>query len=291
MQKSTTQNIKNTLKLFGIDNWDAPYYVSGGVGINYYPHEPFRADYFIYGICIAGNATIALNNTPVPLKAGTFFAAIPSTIVQVTAHKPSFKAKLLVFEKSFLLKNILDARQLQQLGFFTYDSVNFIHLDKEEFKLLTGLCDRVNDRKEFDGIFKNQIVQSLIFNLLFETAEIFLFHRNEVAIKAIKRDDELFFKFYRLVHFNCHTEKRLAYYAGKLFISEKYLIKICNDVAGKTPGAIINEAVLSEAKLLLKNPDNNIAMVSQMLNFSSLASFSRFFKQHSGVSPSEYKNN
>lgn len=286
---NTSKNIRTTLQLFGQEEQDKPYFVSEGAGLMMYPEEGFRADFYIYAICIAGTARISLNNQEIGIKANHFFAAIPSTVIQVFEHSKNFKAKVLVFEKSFLLRNILDARQLEHLGFFSFDTLAHIDLDKEAFQLLKNKLDIIYNKTKEDGLFRDQIIQSLIFNLLFETADIFFKNRQLVRKKALSREDELFMKFMKLVQFNFKTQQELSFYADKLFISPKYLIQLCKNISGKTPGNILSETLVNEARLLLKMPDNNISTVSTALNYSSVAAFSKFFKKHTGFSPSAFR--
>ena len=286
---NTSKNIRTTLQLFGQEEQDTPYFVSEGAGLMMYPEEGFRADFYIYAICIAGTARISLNNEELIIKANHFFAAIPSTVIQVFEHSKNFKAKVLVFEKSFLLKNILDARQLEHLGFFSFDTLAHIDLDNRAYQLLKNKLDGIYTKTKEDGLFRDQIVQSLIFNLLFETATIFFQYREVVRRKALSREDELFMKFMKLVQFNFKKVQDLSFYSGKLFISNKYLIQLCKNISGKTPGNIIAATILQEAKLLLKMPDQNISTVSTALNYSSVAAFSKFFSKHTGMSPSAFR--
>jgi AraC family 4-hydroxyphenylacetate 3-monooxygenase operon regulatory protein len=286
---NTSKNIRTTLQLFGQEEQDKPYFVSEGAGLVMHPEEGFRADFYIYAICIAGTARLSLNNQEVHIKTNHFFAAIPSSVIQVLEHSKNFKAKVLVFEKSFLLKNILDARQLEHLGFFSFDTLAHIDLNNEEFLLLKNKLDNIYEKTKAESLFQDQIVQSLIFNLLFETASIFFTYRQVVRKKALSREDELFMKFMKLVQFNFKTQQELSFYADKLFISPKYLIQLCKNISGKTPGNILSETLVNEARLLLKMPDNNISTVSTSLNYGSVAAFSKFFKKHTGISPSAFR--
>lgn len=286
--KNTAKNIKATLQLFGYQEMQQPWFVSNGSGIVVYPEEAFRADFYVYAICTHGKASLRLNNEAVEICPNSFVAAIPSTIIQVIAHSKDFKAKVLVFERSFLLKNILDTRQLEHLGFFSFQSQAFLQFTKKDSQMLGKLLDNIYVKSLQQGIFHTEIMQSLIFNLLFETAEIYTRHRREKKQKSLSRKEELYMRFIKLLTQHFTAQQNLNFYAQKLFISEKYLIQVCKNISGKTPGALLAEMQLSEAKLLLANPHNNINVVSHALGYSSTAAFSKFFKKQAGVPPSQW---
>lgn len=58
-----------------------------------------------------------------------------------------------------------------------------------------------------------------------------------------------------------------------------------------TPLEYRNELLMNQAILLLKNGEFSVTEISEMLGFESVAYFSRFFKKHQGVSPSQYIKN
>lgn len=283
------KNIRTVLQLFGQEDTYKPYFVSRGAGIQLSPEESFRADFYVYTICTAGSAVIMVNNTEVRIEKNSFLAAIPSTILLLKKHSKDFKAKVLIFEKSFLLKNILDARQMEQLGFFSFDIIAHLRLHTDEAMLLKSKLDEIHNSTKQEKIFQHQIIQSLVFNLLFETAEMYFKHLNLSDKKAMSREEEIYIKFMKLAQQYSQAHKGLDFYSQKLCISDRYLIQVCKDISGKTPGTILAELLLHEAKLLLKNPDYNISMVSNELNYSSVAAFSKFFKRQTGLSPNKYK--
>lgn len=271
--------------MFGYAETDRPWFISDGSGIVVYPETPFHADFYLYAICLEGKASIQVNEALREVVPGDFFTAIPSTILQLKRHSKSFRARVLLFERSFLLKNILDTRQLEHLGFFNYDSLAHVQLDPGDTAQLFPLLNYLKQRAAGDGIFQQEIIQSLIIQILFETAEIYFRRHPQQPKMPASREEELFLKFMKLIPGTVHLQYPLEYYCRKLCISEKYLIQVCKDVSGKTPGFILSEALLNEAKLLLRDPGNNVSMVSLSLNYTSVAAFSKFFKKHTGMSP------
>jgi len=55
-----------------------------------------------------------------------------------------------------------------------------------------------------------------------------------------------------------------------------------------TPLEYRNELLMQRARLLLRDGSFTVTEISEMLGFESVSYFSRFFKKHRGISPSEY---
>lgn len=60
-------------------------------------------------------------------------------------------------------------------------------------------------------------------------------------------------------------------------------------MSGKTAARWIDESVILEAKALLKYSGMSIQEIAYHLNFSTQSFFGKYFKQHTGTSPSRYK--
>jgi AraC-like DNA-binding protein len=59
--------------------------------------------------------------------------------------------------------------------------------------------------------------------------------------------------------------------------------------SGKTAYQWINDALITESKILLHKPDNAIQQVADELNFADQSSFGKFFRKHTGLTPREYR--
>lgn len=82
----------------------------------------------------------------------------------------------------------------------------------------------------------------------------------------------------------------MAFYADQLCLSPKYLSKLIKEVSGKSAPEWINAYVMLEAKHLLKYTDISIKEIVFKLNFSNQTVLYKYFKAHTGMTPTEYRN-
>lgn len=96
--------------------------------------------------------------------------------------------------------------------------------------------------------------------------------------------------FLRLVVDQCGQMRDVEDYARALGCSDRTLRRLCLEQLGVTPGQIINRQLVSAAENLLTTTDRPLATVARMLGFFDSASFSRFFKRATGLTPGAFRN-
>jgi AraC family transcriptional regulator, transcriptional activator of pobA len=85
-------------------------------------------------------------------------------------------------------------------------------------------------------------------------------------------------------------EKRLvSEYADLLMVSPNHLNKCVKKATGFSAQDLLNEMIILEAKVLLKQTDYPINEIAHKLSQQNHSDFSRFFKSKTGITPKEYK--
>ena len=102
-------------------------------------------------------------------------------------------------------------------------------------------------------------------------------------------DQKRIYEFLKLMETHYLQETESIYYATKMGISEKRLNQILKEKLQRTAKQIIQQRQITEAKRLLIRSEVTIQEIGFQLEFNSLSSFSRFFKNQVGESPSTYK--
>lgn len=113
-------------------------------------------------------------------------------------------------------------------------------------------------------------------------------------IKKLPRHDlsvneTLVFRFRKLITSQIQNLHSVKEYADLLSVSPNHLNKTVKNTTGKTTSEIINESLLMEAKALLSLPHLSVSEIAFALGVDDVSYFSRFFKKHSGMSPSDYR--
>jgi AraC-like DNA-binding protein len=271
--------------------WHSPdYYISADQVINAPPSAaPFRPDFYGLILCVQGWLDLTVNSELVHIDTHHFFAGGPNMIFQRTGQSANCKTNAIYFTKAFLLKNHVNAHQLEAFEFFSHKPQPCIPLTKEDAEPLVKLYDILKDKRAgHDAHFQLEIVRNLFFAYVYEAALLYQ-RKGHIVPEKYTREIDIAYKFQQLLTKHCTREHHLKFYAEALFISEKYLIHVIKRSAGKTPGKLIDEAIISEARIRLKDPKRSIAGIAEDLQFSDQASFAKFFKKHTTQTPSEFR--
>ena len=78
-------------------------------------------------------------------------------------------------------------------------------------------------------------------------------------------------------------------YARELGLSESSLNRLCSNLGGSTAFGVVQQRLVLEARRRLVYVAGPVAMIASELGFKDPAYFCRFFRRHTGVSPTEFR--
>jgi YesN/AraC family two-component response regulator len=257
-------------------------------------HKPtfsntFRPDFYGLILCVNGWMDLEINGECVRIEKHCFFAGSPEMIFKRLDQSSDCINKTLFFTKDFLLKNYTNIHLFDSFHFFYNNSNIVLRLTEKEAEPLINLYDLLMSKREKkDSGFHLETIRNLIFSYVYETALVYE-QRGQLIPNQYTRESDLYTKFRSLVANYYKEQHTLKFYADCLFISTPYLNQAIKKISGKTPGEIIDESLITLAKVLLKDFSLSIADVAEKLHFSDLSSFSKYFKKHTGSSPLNFR--
>ncbi|MDE5800740.1 MAG: helix-turn-helix domain-containing protein [Paramuribaculum sp.] len=242
-------------------------------------------------LCLSGTVTLNVNMEPFQLVRNSLLV-IPSQSVfrlgevdwdtldaYVFILSPEFLRDI-NFEISILTSYKISSSQPAQM-----------QLTDEEASLMGRYLDLVhyNTVDNTDAIYVRSISRALIAAAVYQLMQFAGNH--DISRKPVKlsRRDKYVKEFITLVSQCYKRERSVAYYAGKLFISPKYLSYIVKEHTGRSAAQWIDDYVILEAKNLLRYSGKNVQQIAYELNFSNQSSFGKYFKHLTGMSPTEYQ--
>jgi AraC-like DNA-binding protein len=86
-----------------------------------------------------------------------------------------------------------------------------------------------------------------------------------------------------------YEKQKVSEYADLLTVTPNHLNKCAKVATGKTAQTLLNEMLLLEAKVLLKETDLNINEIACKISGQDPSNFGRFFKTKTGVTPVAYR--
>jgi AraC family transcriptional activator of pobA len=250
---------------------------------------PYRSDGYIVGICTRGSAQVEVNLQIYEAKPGAMLLATPFHVLRIYNSSDDFLCRFIVFSKAFLTENSINSHFLESFSYFKSASIPVIYLADADAKMMLDIYLLIQQKLEREEhLYRIEISRSILTTLLYEIQSVYEQQHSIIKSKQ-SRKQELNVLFQELVFHHYKEHRNVQYYADALFVSPKHLTETIKEVTGRTAGEWIDDAVILEAKVLLRNHEISIARVAENIHFPDQSSFGKYFKKHTGIPPSDYR--
>ena len=195
----------------------------------------------------------------------------------------------MMFEPEFFDSLPVSQQVYQQLaGFISRQQIPIVRLSDAAIDNIRRTESLLNSCSRYFVLNKDGIIKSLCNSFLLQVAECL--NSNSIAASShAKRSLAIYRNFRKLLVENYRTAHNIEFYADRLCISTTYLSRIVKQTTGKTVRFHIAYFLCAEAQRLLDSTDLDIKEVALMTGFSDQSVFGKFFKKHTGMTPSKFK--
>ena len=251
--------------------------------------------YGVYVIYLKENkgCKLSYGHTPYDFDEMTVTSFAPGQVVTVEPNPdvPFAKFTALVFHPDLLNRTAL-GRHISRYEFFDYSSTEALHLSAQEVEVFRGVLAMIEQEihRAIDKHTRELIVSNieLLLNYCLRFYDRQFITREEINHSVVK-------KFIELLDDYISTKAlqdglpTVSYFAGKCCLSSGYFGNLVRMETGRTAKDIISDHLLTHAKQLLNEETLTITMISNRLGFEYPQHFVRFFKSHTGKTPSAYR--
>ena len=161
-----------------------------------------------------------------------------------------------------------------------------IELDQLSFSRQLTLFQRIYEEFSAPG-HSTAIIKAYLNAILAESLSLYEKASRDISLQ----NNSICNRFLEELFNNRRGEKPLSVneYAQILHITPNHLNKVVKGATGKSTSAWIEEAVMLKAKILLKGTDLPLGEVAAKVGIMDQSYFTRKFKLHTGVTPSDYR--
>ena len=186
-----------------------------------------------------------------------------------------YKGYFIVFNESFVQSyKVL----LELFDFLNHEP--FIDLSESEEHVPLRLIELIEEQQDM----KSQCYQQSLIDALLH----FLVEKKKSSLRPMDINQERFVKLRNLIAEHYKEEKQVLFYAKKMDLSVKRLDVIAKLVSPLSVTELIHKQILLQAKRELSLGLKTVTSIAFDLGYHDPSYFSKFFKKHEGISPSEF---
>lgn len=253
--------------------------------------HPCRIFATLVFFCVDGEIEFSINLKRYRIGGDTMVVAFAGDIIQI--HRACALESYAILLSSEFLSNLqIDFRQRSS---FYIDVRNnaAIHISHAELMVLVPYYPLLKTNMESNRPESPEIVRGLARAFSYTAISLMQAYRkddDEARTDAVPRNQQLFDKFMALLKLHHATERSVKFYAARLCLTPNYLSAVIKEYSGRSATEWINEYVILEAKIMLRNTGLTIQEIAYRLNFATQSAFGKYFKLQTEMSPKRYRN-
>ncbi|MDZ7879960.1 MAG: helix-turn-helix domain-containing protein [Saprospiraceae bacterium] len=252
-----------------------------------FPLPPHRKQVYDFLFITKGVTRRSKALNPYEIGENTFFF-LPA--YQITNHEfmsEDIEGYFCHFNMDIFTNHLPQHNILRDFPFLQFVGNPMVSVDAAVKPFVLNILNRLEAESKKENIVTFDIVTVYLLSLF---TEVNRFYTPSVSMK---KNTALMItqNFKDALSRHIYEKQKVMEYANLLNISPNHLNKCVKTTTGQSAQDLLNEMVLLEAKVLLKQTDMQISEIAYKLSQQNHSDFSRFFKLKTGFSPKEYKQN
>ena len=248
---------------------------------------PKRINYILMALCQRGEARYTIDTRQQTVRQGDLLFVSERHIVDSYQSSPDFKCLCIMVSTEFYHSFVLNVKNVSSLLLFSTKNP-VVKLTESERHTYGNYYASIREKMVAAHPYRTEVVKALLLAMFYDMSGV-IWRVEQQTSKNQTRADALFARFIKLLEANFRSERRVGWYASQLSISPKYLSEVVKQVSKRTPNDWIDHYVVLELRVLLKNSTKNIKEITEELHFPNQSFLGKYFKEHVGMSPSEYR--
>lgn len=248
-----------------------------------------RHKFYSLTLLTAGKITMNIGSAKYEFEKNTLFFIPENQIYNMEYWSEDVKGVFCMFDTDYFLLASKQIIKLSQFPFYQLDNKPYIKLSDDCTRNMDQFLEKLQHEKCNKQTENDDMLTRMFLNIiLLEAERLYTSESNEKNV-SLTRKGELIANFQSLVNQHFMTHRQVSEYAEMLYIHPNYLNDLAKEIVGVTASSIIQNRLIQEAKARLLQTSDTIYEIALSLNFREESYFSRFFKKHTGDTPSQFR--
>lgn len=246
--------------------------------------SPVKIDLPCLFLCLDGEMQLDINLQPYRFNREHLLCFTTPCACRIVSRSPGFRCVGLLLSKAFWRQLVHIERTLGKIAIRNA----FIALNEDEHERLSRFYDLLCLCADASGLQDSaETLYPLILGMFCQVRNIC--RRLEDTAMPMSHSEKILYDFLDLLHTHYSKQRRVSFYADELSLTPRHLSTVIRLVSGRSAARWIEEYVVLEAQILLRNSPMTIKEIAYKLGFNDQSLFSKYFSRVSGGSPESYR--
>ena len=251
--------------------------------------HPQRMNFIIMALCCQGEAHYSIDTHERSVKAGDLLFISERHILDNYRATTDFKCKSIIVTTEFYHSFVLNAKNVSSLLLFSMKNP-VVSLTDEEIQVFSAHYKTIREKMgNREHHFRVPLIKALLLAMFYDMSNV-IWRVEQRDSKSKNRANAIFSEFIHLLEDNFRHERRVSWYAEQIHITPKYLSEVVKDISLRTTNDWIDSYVVLELRVMLHTTTKTIKQICDEMHFPNQSFLGKYFKEHVGVSPSEYRS-
>lgn len=252
------------------------------------PQSSTRLNFILMAMCKKGKAQYSIDTRQQVVKPGDLMFVSERHVIDNYEASPDFECLCIMLTTEYYHGFVQDVKNVSSLLLFSMNNP-VVPLTNKEIQVFTNYFETIREKMaDTSHHYRSPLIKALLLAMFYDMSNV-IYRVERQGNRKHTRAEAIFANFIRLLEENFRTQHRVSWYAEQLCITPKYLSEIVKKISLRTSNEWIDSYVILEARVLLKNTTKSIKEITDELNFPNQSFLGKYFKEHVGVSPSEYR--
>ncbi len=251
-----------------------------------FPLPPHRKEVYDFIFLTKGSVLRSKGLDEYEFSKNQFFFLPAYQITSMTSMSPDARGFYCHYHTDIFYKKLFQKELLHQFSFMHFTGNPIVQVDNSTSGFALELLSKLHEEYRKDDACDIDFAASMLLSLFFAVKPFAVPVKRIIDNAAYRIATD----YKNLLFKHVHEQQKVTFYAERLAVTPEHLNRSVKAAFGKTAHHYLDEMILLEAKVLLKQSTLNVSEIAYKVGKENPGDFIRFFKTKTGITPKQYRN-